>query len=346
MSGRVLLGGAPDSVPLGGAWVVLHEVSPRGGAPVDSVRTDPGGRYRVGIPVTDTTAIYLVSVGHHEISYFSRPIHPGGRADTAEALVVFDTSAVGPAIFLAQRHVAVREPEPDGGRRAIELLVLENRGTRTRIAADTLHPVWWGLLPPGVVAFEVGESDVSAQAVFRRGDTLIVVAPMPPGEKQLVVTYVLPRAMREFSLPVNPATDLFNVLLEDTAATLVAGPLELREKEVMEDVVFARYEARGVPSGAEVTFRFGRSARSAAEMLGFVVGIATAVLLLAVLLWMRRKAAPAEDPERIAAEIADLDRQAEAQPPAAGAGGDAYRKRRAALKARLEAALAVRPKRP
>jgi len=43
VSGRVLRGGR-DTVPLSGAWVVLHRVTRDAGGPLDSVRSDARGR--------------------------------------------------------------------------------------------------------------------------------------------------------------------------------------------------------------------------------------------------------------------------------------------------------------
>ena len=46
VTGRVVSVAGADSTPVAGAWAVLHQVSLRGGAPVDSALTDRAGRYR------------------------------------------------------------------------------------------------------------------------------------------------------------------------------------------------------------------------------------------------------------------------------------------------------------
>ena len=39
----------------------------------------------------------------------------------------------------------------------------------------------------------MGESDLSPDAVTRRGDSVLVLAPIAPGDKQLTLQYVIPR---------------------------------------------------------------------------------------------------------------------------------------------------------
>jgi len=345
-AGRVLRGGEADSVPVAGSWVVLHEVTMHGGGPVDSVRTDPGGRYRLGVARSDSAALYMVSITYEGVTYFSDALHPPQVRDTIPALVVFDTSSVAPAITVGQRHVVVRGAGAGGTRSVLELVMLDNPGARTRIAADSTQPLWSGALPTGVTEFQVGQSDVSADAIVRVGDSVFVTAPIPPGQKQIVFTYALP-AGNELRLPLQAATARVLVLLEDTAATLVSGPLTRRGVETFEDSHFALFDGVVPPGGGMAVFRFTGGRRNTTTLVTVLVVVLAATALLATLplLLRRRAAAPIppgpETAETLARQIAALDRAFE-QGTHSAAEQAAYRARRQQLKQRLQTALATR----
>lgn len=327
-------------MPRAGVWVVLHAIGQEGGNPVDSMRTDPQGRFRLGMAVTDTSAIYLVSTTYDGITYFSRPVSTSGD-HTVLPIVVYDTSSAAPPIHLAQRHVVVRLPGPDGTRRVLELLVLQNAGTRTRISPDSITPVWSERVADGAVQVEIGESDVSADAITARGDTVAVTAPIQPGEKQVLFTYVLPANRRTLVLPIGQAVGDLNVMLEDTTATLVSGPVVARGKEVFEDAVFARFEGTNVPPGSRVEIRFAAAPFPIAKLWIVLVVVVGVGLAIGLVVWLRHNAGRVVTPELLAQEIAALDVEYETRSAPTPAEEATYRARRSALKARLDAVLAA-----
>ncbi|MGH7656633.1 MAG: hypothetical protein ACREL6_00260, partial [Gemmatimonadales bacterium] len=136
-AGRILRMTGTDSVPVGGMNVVLHSIAPGEQGPVDSIRTSVDGRFRFRFRA-DTAAVYLLSARHDGIAYFSLPLHPlDDPADTLVTIVVSDTSSTAP-IVVASRHIVFRSPDADGSRQALDLIVLRNTGTLTRVAPDTL----------------------------------------------------------------------------------------------------------------------------------------------------------------------------------------------------------------
>ncbi len=347
VTGHLVRGVTADSVaPLGGAWAVLHSVTNAGGLPVDSQRTDARGQYRFSVAQADTSAIYLVSAAYHGITYFSVAIVPGEAGDSVETLVVYDTSSVEPSIRVTQRHLVVRVPDQDGGgRRTMELVSLGNRGARTRVSADGTRPTWQASLPLGVVQFQVGESDVSAGAVAKVGDTVAVTAPLPPGTKQVLYTYVVPSGARELVLPIDQPTDRLLVLLEDTAAVVLSGGLVYRGVEVFEDAQFALFEGVNVAPGTNVAFEFSRGSGIAIHQLwGVLVALVASVMLGSLLLWWRRKSPQPVlvTPEVLAHEIAALDLAYEAQADAPPDATARYRDERVRLKIHLQDELAKR----
>lgn len=334
-----------DTVPLVSTWVVLHQVSASGGGPVDSGLTDVDGGYLLRAPVLDTASIYLVSVDYRGINYFGSPVRAtsGYTMDTSETVIVYDTTSVGEPLSLAEKHVVVRAPDADGSRPVLELLVIENRNGLTRVSADSTRPVWEGALPEGVLALEIGESDFSPQTIVRRGDTIIVTAPVPPGEKQLVYAYTLPADQAVLRIPVDQPVGRFQVLLEDTAATVLSPFLDPRGMEQMDVVRFARYEGTVPVEGTTVEVRFSRPAWKIGDLWWLVVTAAALAMAMALVAALRRpRVVPATgDANVLAARIAELDRRFAATGKAATPGQRrAYQQERDALKTQLAEALA------
>jgi len=285
-----------DSVGLAGRYVVLHEMREASGDAIDSVLTDRGGQYLFLVQSPDVTADYFVSVAHDDIGYFSNVLHlEGSGLDTVPTIVVFDTSYAGPEIRLRERHVVVRSEEPDGTRQVIELIVLRNDGRFTRIASDTSTPVWEGVLPPNAIQFAVGESEVGAGAIYLREDRMAVAAPLPPGEKQLLVSYLVPRVAGSMHLPVDQPTHRLTVSLEDTTASMAGGVLELRGIENVGGTRFKRYEGSDVAVGTPLNVQFDSAVLSLERLQLFFV-VAVTLALAGTLTWWLRKQRSASPP--------------------------------------------------
>ncbi len=296
LSGNVYHVTPEDSLGLSGRAVVLHVVRGSSGAAIDSARTGRDGRYQFVVSSPDTTALYYVSVEHHDIGYFSNAQQLGpGLATTAPSIIVYDTSGVRPPIVLHERHIIVRSEDVDGTRQIIELITLLNNGRFTRIAADTTSPVWQGVLPAGAFQLAVGESEVGAGAVYTRGVRLAVAAPIPPGDKQLLFSYIVPRSEDLLDLPVDQPTVRFTISLEDTTAVAFGDGLVLYGTEEVGGAVFKRYDAGGLSAGAQVSVRFKRALLSVARLKLAVIVSATLALGWTLTWWIRKqthKAAP------------------------------------------------------
>ena len=289
VTGRVLYG--PAARPLAHAWVVLHGVSSGGGRPIDSTRTDARGAYRLTIRHPDTSAIYVVSSWRAGIAYFSEPVpRSGGTRASLNPLYVYDTSSTGPAVRLARRVVTVTKTKRDGTRDVLELLELENPGSATRVAADTLRATWIGAIPPTAIQFQVGQGDVSPDAVARRGDSVSVYGPLPPRErKQLSYTYVLPATVRRVDLPIDQPTDEVDLLLEDTAAVVTTHGLDSLGIEDVEGRRFARYRSAAVPAGTPLAIVFAERRFAPEALVPWVVALAGLALGIGFVVALRRK---------------------------------------------------------
>jgi hypothetical protein len=315
------------------------------GQPVDSATTNRRGEYRLTAPVRDTTAGYVVSVEHDGIGYFSEPLSARDTAsDSASTIVVYDTSYTEPDIVLTERHLIVRASDETRMRRVIELLVLSNRGTLTRITDDTTQPVWQGALPSEAVEFEVGQSDISPQAVYRNGDSVAVTAPLPPGDKQVLLAYLIPGSLERLDIPVDQPVVGMNLMLEEPGATVLSERFQPRGPEQLEDISFMRYSATAVQAGTAVSIQFPAPQGALLQLWWIVVPVTASCLALVLIWWLRRQPVPVatgSDADTLAQQIAQMDRDFEARgAQASETEKTAYHQRRAELKAKLAKQLA------
>jgi hypothetical protein len=227
-AGRVVVPRATDTVALPRARVLLHRVGRDAQGPIDSVVADAAGRFRFRFRA-DTSALYLLSTRYGGIEYFSPPVHTNpALPDTAMRVVAYDTSSTVP-VAVEARHIVVPRAGADGSRDVLDLVVLRNDGIAARIAPDSAHPSWAMRLPAGAGAMQVGESELSPDAVVRAGDTVKVLAPIAPGEKQLSIEYATQPSGGRIAFPVGPADEPINLLVEDRDARVSGGTLALAD---------------------------------------------------------------------------------------------------------------------
>ena len=343
-SGRVVRPDGTGTAAMPGLRVVLHRVGNDAQGPLDSTLADRQGRFNFRFRA-DSGTVYLLSARYRGIEYFSQPVPASAAAaDTGLTLFVYDTSSTAP-VTLAARHVIIPRAGEDGGREVLELLVLRNEGQRARVARDTLSSSWSMPLPPGSDGLEAGESDVSSDAIGRRNDSLLLAAPIGPGEKQLTLSYHLPGAMRVVAVPVGEGAAALNVLIEDPGAVVTGPGLARADTQVVLGRTFRRWTG-SVPGDGVVRITLPGIAGTPAWLLPLLVGI-VAVALGVVLRRVFRAplvAAPSAIPVREALlhRLAVLDaeyagREQETTPEE----WRRYQDERARLKGELEAALAA-----
>lgn len=353
-AGRVLVPHATDTVPLPGARVLLHRVGREAQGPIDSVVADRGGRFHFRFRA-DTSALYLLSARHGGIEYFSPPIHTNpALPDTAIEVLAYDTSSIVP-VEVGARHIVVPRAGPDGARDILDLVVLRNNGLAARVAPDSTHPTWSMRLPAGAGEMQVGESELSPDAVIRAGDTVKVFAPIAPGQKQLSVEYASQPTAGRLVFPVGASSESLNVLVEDRDARVTGGTLAIADTQTIEGRTFRRFTGT-VPAGGSITLAVGAGPMARARpALAVLVGGVAVVLLVAAARALRApvpaRQSPVEplrgDADRLLDDIAALDARYaghEAEIPADEWAR--YTAERAALKQQLERALAVRPAGP
>lgn len=294
VSGRVLRGGA-DTVPLPHAWVVLHQVTRASGGPVDSVRSDARGRYRILLSRPDTASVYVVSAWYDSLAYFSLPLNVLGRpAVHVEDIMTFATSLSGPPLRLTRRLATVAAAREDGTREVLEILEIENPGATTRITKDTLRPTWAGQVPAGAGQFRGGQGDISPDAMVFRNDSVYVLGPIPPGPvKQLSYGYSLTAGTRTLAIPIDQATAEVNLLVEDTAAAVRAPKLDSLGVQEIEQRRFAAYRAGPLAAGDRVEIDLPSTGFRAQTLLPYVIAVLAAGMVVALVWALRKRPTPA-----------------------------------------------------
>jgi len=337
-TGRVL---SADSTPVRGVRVLLHRVGQETQGPIDSMRSDRRGGFQFTFR-PDTSAFYLLSAEHAGIEYFSPPVATNPvRPDTGIRVLVYDTSSTTP-ISLVARHLVITRPGQDGSRGVLDLMVLRNDSRLTRTTSDTTHPTWSAPLPPGSIGLDVSESDFSRDAVARRGDSVIVVAPFAPGEKQLTVQYLIPSGRSVVELPFRRPGAAINVLAEERGVRVTGSGVALADSQVIQGRSFRRWT--GVAqAGGVVRIVLPGTRRTPTWLLAVLVGTLTLVLAGAGWRLLATRSIPATPRvvELIDA-IAALDvRYAGREVETPDDEWSSYLSERARIRAQLEASLAA-----
>jgi len=342
-----------DPLPVPSIMVTLHQVTRAGGHPLDSMVTSRDGRFSFRYPApADTTAIHFVSVSYAGITYFSAPLRdPIVRGDDAD-MTVFDTTSRPVTITQRGRHIVVAAATAQGTRQVIEVFELSNDSSVTRIAPPN-GSTWSGGIPASARAFNVGEGDISADAVTAKDGRVDVEAPIAPGLKQLSFSYDLPAAAFPLSIPAEHHTDVLEVLIEDSLGVASGAGLQEVDPVNVDGRRFRRFTARDVGPSSVARVVIAAPPRISRGAFIAIVALALGAAMLVVLArttWRGRRTTVAgqyeppwaRDPDALARRIATLDTEFERSASPTAEARETYALKRADLKARLADAIARR----
>jgi len=289
VTGRIVRPVPGDTVPASGVRVVLHRVGQDAQGPLDSARTGTGGRFRFTTR-RDTSAIFLVSARYGGIEFFSQPFSFRDSIPPAPVtLLVSDTSSSAP-VSVGGRYLVIGAPGTERRRIAVDLFVIRNDGHLTRVASDSLMPTWWAVLPPatGHRVAEVG-SEILPSAVRFQGDTVLVFAPISPGEKQLLLEHAIPAERPDWVVPLGEGAAELQVVSEEDGVRIEGSGLQAAEAQVVDGRPLLRWAGRAEPGTAlAVTFP-ARAASEGQLVVGLVVG---ALMALALFAWLGLRRRP------------------------------------------------------
>ncbi len=342
--GQVVRVAGSDSVPLVGAVVTLHRVTFDGGEPVDSVITNSNGAYRFSGVEFDSLALFVTSAEYAGIAYFTGAINQEAVA-AAELMLVYDTSSVLPSIGIAQRHVVVSPTESGEEIGVLEMVIVENVGALTRVSPDSVAPVWSTRIPSQAFQFQVGQSEINQLSITRRGNEVVVVAPLPPGRRQIVYSYMLPRTVESVDFEIDQPVSDINFLIDVRSFGVIKGEINSLGEQEIGNERYSHFQGSDLRAGTPLELAFPGAPTNPEDLVSWLVALATAGMVLAAwLAWHRRSVAvpvaAAPPGQTLAARIAAMDRQFESLDAPTDDQRASYQKQRAEMKEILNRTLA------
>jgi hypothetical protein len=251
--GRVVHPRGQVLAPVGGERVTLHRVGSDTAGPLDSTRTGADGRYTFAYRTRGVTdAVYFVSATFDGIAYLSQPLTKSVVRGADAEIMVYDTTSRPVPLHVRGQHLVVSSPAATGLRSIVEVFELSNDTSVTSVAPTGSgdHPTWSMELPPGAQGFQVGQGDVSADAVSLIGRRVAVYAPIAPGLKQMSFAYTLPPASFPLARPLPRGAIVLEVLLEEAGARASGVALRPQASVAVEGRVFRRFIGQDIGSGA------------------------------------------------------------------------------------------------
>lgn len=198
----------------------------------------------------DEGALYFAAASYGGVAYFTPPLVDHVVRGEAAEIVVYDTTTHDIPITVRGRHLVVSAADPQEMRTVMEVYELSNDTTLTRVSpARTSPPTWSARLPAAARSPRVNDGDIPPDAVLFLEGEVRVIAPIPPGVKQLAYAYSVPAALFPLSVPLMVPVDVMEVLVEDPGGTATGARLSEAEPVVVDGRSFRRFVAQEVPAG-------------------------------------------------------------------------------------------------
>ena len=361
---RVPMKTGGDSTGMGPArdvWVTLHRVGKDTAGPIDSVRSDAGGRYRFRYtPFGMGDAVYFASTTYGGIAYFTAPLRTASASGNDTEITVFDTTSRTFPMSVKGRHLIVSKADSTEMRTVVEVFELSNDSLVTLVAAETANaaPTWSVAIPAAATDVRANEGEISPDAFAAQNGRVSVFAPIAPGVKQVAFSYKLPESSFPLRVRTVRPVVVFEVLVEEPQSTVRGQGFTAVDPVTLEGRNFRRFLAQDLKADADLVVEVPAGGASGRNL--YIAGLLVAVgflMMLALTRSMQRAAAkrgvvapslrPAEPTvplaDRLAQEIAALDAIYARQESPSDAVTAAYEARRAELKAALAQALAEAP---
>jgi len=288
IEGTVILGGQP----LPEASVDLHRVTRDTAGVVSRTEADAEGSFRfeesLDIP-PGGFVVHFTTAEHLGVRYFGPPVHGDERVDSYE-IEVFDTVHVTSADArpLVARRDIVLIPESRGGWEVNELLVVRNPGERT-LVSPTGMPILELRLPAGAEGFEVGEGELSPDAVQRMGDRILLTGSLQPGDRDLLLRYRIGTGRGEVTFPVDHPTGMMNILVRQPAPAIEVSGLGGGGEMAVEGERFVRFGSADVAAGATPTLHWAGASGPPVSPVATALGVLGILLVGSAVYAYRRR---------------------------------------------------------
>lgn len=200
--------------------VVLHRVTPDDAGPIDSVRVDAQGGFRLllpGPPGLDG-ALYFATYRHEGVLFFGEPVTRIERLEEPYRVEAWPRQVWTPgagSFRLAFRNIFI-EDGPEGWR-VVDVFEVGHEDPFTWEPPEG-QPVWSYPLPAGAMNLQKAEMDLDPEAIRFEDGGLAVYAPFPPGDRLFVVRYDLPTLETTFPMPGH--VEVVELLIREPAPPL------------------------------------------------------------------------------------------------------------------------------
>ena len=306
IEGRVVNGtaGAP-AASVARLEITLHPFV--GDAPQETIAAvaDAEGRFRFEGLAREPDRVYVVSARYQAVEAFSDPLgFAGGETILPARVVVYETTEDDEAIRVERAHLIVDFVE--GAIRVGEMLIFRNDGDRTYVGSEG-----WGTLrfslPPEATGLRFEDPRMGA-SVIRTEEGFLDTLPVPPGIRQVVLSYDLPYEARayRFVKAIEYPTASLDLLVADAGVEVASdqllfqGPwegssgaryLHFTAQNLVGDLVI---QLSNLPQRTHVAPEEGRSAGVQEAMRW--IGLGLAVLSILFVLGYPRVRRRAEEP--------------------------------------------------
>ncbi|CAN5860384.1 hypothetical protein BH23GEM3_BH23GEM3_11820 [soil metagenome] len=306
LQGRVVLQGAGVEQ----VRVELHRVTRDSSGVVSHTPTGAGGEFSIALPPVDSAGftVFFATADYLGVRYFGAPIHPGQPPAGDYSIEVYDTvaSAAASAAVRVPRRDVVLLPQPDGGWEVNEILQVENPGSQTLVSMGG-KPTWEFRIPPGAVAFELGEGEISASEIARMEDRVLLLLPLVPGRREIFLRYLLPASEHELRVPLDTPTEALNLYVQQPSPPLWVEGLQSRELIQAEGERFLHFEGTQLDASSPIIIAWEGPASPPLDPT--TAAIAAVVIFLAVgigaALWRRGPSSGPGAPSENASARAD-----------------------------------------
>ncbi len=275
LTGTVLFDGAPaPDLP-----VELHHITNIGAGMSSEGATDEAGRFRFTLEpdTTATTNVFFVTAEKSGIRYFGSPVHAGLALPEDYRFEVFDTASSAPLPVKVPVRDVFLAALPDGAWEVNDWIRISNEN-RVSLVAPTGVPTFEIRIPASATDFEVGEGSILPNEISRMDDRVMMVSPVTPGTRDLLVRYRLPPRPTRATFPIGQPTDTMNLyVLQPSHLSEVIGLPRLNSIPFEGDE-YLRYSGSDLAPDSRVDLAW--SGALSAPINPIVAAVTASILLL------------------------------------------------------------------
>ena len=207
LQGQQLLRGqvVRGTIPVTDGYVMLHSVTSLRAGQVDSISLDQNGSFVFELPgfgnIGGLDEVYFASVEYQGVLYFGGAVTEVSQLENFYSIEVFMAKNVpkeGVVLPLKVRNILLEETTNTWKVR--DVMALDNFGGETLVPTGD-GVVWNYPLPSGFQNPEVVRGELPPEDVGFTDEGVFVRAPLPPGERMLVIVYELPELSTTFPAP-------------------------------------------------------------------------------------------------------------------------------------------------